>query len=320
MAKFSCGFILIPAALVIHVVLFCGLAMILQSGTGSLNNHGDLLRMPGLYIARIDASNYKTKSGGEDYVGLPDSHDFSKNKDFFTLYPALYCSGMKKGDNYEEDYCSHWGGRLFDLQRLWTVWGVDLVDGKVIASNPRLVFVGLLVSAGATIVTLAVGLLSFCYYWSLVLTTVLAWISSISFIGTAAVSHMFINRLLSTTKHLKATGDGYVSSKSGPWYGLIMWISAGLALLAALLWTIITWRKGKTRARATKAVRATPAGIPLKLRVGGIFGGKKAQASSYKHLSDDFTYSGAAFRETSMDLGDRGEGKAFEPMRHRSVG
>jgi len=72
---------------------------------------------------QIDTNEYKY--GENDPYGLPDSHDFSKRKDFFAIFPSVYCSGTKKpgrkdgyGDTeftYEADYCSPWGSH-FDLQ------------------------------------------------------------------------------------------------------------------------------------------------------------------------------------------------------------
>lgn len=52
------------------------------------------------------------------YKGLPDSHDFSKAKDWFAIYASLYCSGRKNGpEKHAADYCSPWPGKqLFDLQ------------------------------------------------------------------------------------------------------------------------------------------------------------------------------------------------------------
>lgn len=94
------------------------------------------------------------------YKGLPDSHDFSKHKDFFAIYIHRYCSGHKivnkskrnpktnsdpnsksgsKSDSkddqkqkwtYEIDFCSNIGSELFDQYRIWKVWGVDLATPR----------------------------------------------------------------------------------------------------------------------------------------------------------------------------------------------
>jgi hypothetical protein len=131
----------------------------------------------------------------EAYKGLPDSHDFSKQKDFFALFPALYCSGSKDGDKYEADYCSSWGKQLFDLQRqgyptqqsasgdanisdrLWRVWGVDLIHDNLIASNPTLIYAGLLTTASTTGLSLITGLVSFCSSWMGILSATLSWVT-----------------------------------------------------------------------------------------------------------------------------------------------
>jgi len=75
-------------------------------------------------MLQIDTDDYQ--SSQNDPPGLPDSGDASKRKDFFSLYPSLYCSGEKREhpghDNrgnkfysYEVDRCSPWG-QQFDLQ------------------------------------------------------------------------------------------------------------------------------------------------------------------------------------------------------------
>jgi hypothetical protein len=120
--KFSFSVVLAPLLVVLNGGML-GLELImLRAGTGSLNNPEKLPNYPGWYAVMIDADDYKFNPS--DPYGLPDSHDFSKRKDFFAIFPSLYCSGQKtekkdgKGNvvyNYEADYCSPWGYQ-FDLQ------------------------------------------------------------------------------------------------------------------------------------------------------------------------------------------------------------
>jgi len=106
---------------VLNVAMF-GIEMVmLRAGTGSISQPPHLPYAPGWWVTLIDTDEYKfvAATDNDDPWGLPDSHDFSKRKDFFALYPALYCSGQKKkeGGNvvYEADFCSAWGSQ-FDLQ------------------------------------------------------------------------------------------------------------------------------------------------------------------------------------------------------------
>ncbi|KAH7180105.1 uncharacterized protein B0J16DRAFT_375028 [Fusarium flagelliforme] len=158
--------ILIPAALITQLLLLVGVGILLRAGTGSLDNPDHLPVTPDLYLVLIDTKQYTRKVGKETYKGLPDSHDFSKEKDFFALFPALYCSGKRNGERYEADYCSAWGKQLFDLHRLWRVWGVDLIKDNLIGSTPRFVYAGLLTTAVTVGLSAICGILAVCSYWS----------------------------------------------------------------------------------------------------------------------------------------------------------
>jgi hypothetical protein len=126
---------------------------------------------------QINTGEYTKHINGQTYRGLPDSHDFSKQKDFFAIFPALYCSGWKRDGNYHADYCSPWGRQLFDLHRLWRVWGVDLVENKLVAQTPKMIFIGLITSAASAGLSLLVGLLAVYSYRCTLLVTVLSWVS-----------------------------------------------------------------------------------------------------------------------------------------------
>ncbi|RGP78944.1 hypothetical protein FLONG3_2849 [Fusarium longipes] len=167
--------IFIPAVLITQLLTLVGVGMLLRAGTGSLNNSDHLPTAPGLYLILIDTKHYTRKVGKETFKGLPDSHDFSKQKDFFALFPALYCSGKMSGDRHEADYCSTWGEQFFDLQRLWRVWGVDLIKENLVGSTPRLVYAGLLTTVIGVVLSAIFSILAFFSYWGAIAATVLSW-------------------------------------------------------------------------------------------------------------------------------------------------
>jgi len=127
--RFTWASLLTPLVIVLNVATFAVEVVMLRAGTGGSlisnnnnnNNNNNDQNPPnysGWYALRIEADEYKYEHATSN--GLPDSYDTSKMKDYFAMYPAVYCSGEKKSDGkggfrYEADHCSSWGS-LFDLQ------------------------------------------------------------------------------------------------------------------------------------------------------------------------------------------------------------
>lgn len=53
MKKFSCSVLLTPIAIILQIVIVCGLGLILRAGTGSFDNKNHLPAMPDLYVALV---------------------------------------------------------------------------------------------------------------------------------------------------------------------------------------------------------------------------------------------------------------------------
>lgn len=119
--KFTWTVVLMPFITLLHGVMLGVEIVMLRAGTGSVSQAPHLPSFSAWWVTLIDTDEYKyiAATDEDDPWGLPDSHDFSKRKDFFAIYPSLYCSGEKKKQGgsvvYEADYCSAWGSQ-FDLQ------------------------------------------------------------------------------------------------------------------------------------------------------------------------------------------------------------
>tara|TARA_R110002003_G_scaffold64_7_gene6002 strand:+ start:909 stop:1778 length:870 start_codon:yes stop_codon:yes gene_type:complete len=279
--------------------------------------------------AQIDTDQYARQVNGETYHGLPDSHDFSKDKDFFGIFPSLYCSGKKKDDKYIVDYCSPWGKQFFDLHRLWRVWGVDLIQDNLIGQAPRHAFIGLLIGAAATALAIFAGFLTFWFYWGALLSALCAWIAAITAISSAAFSNVFINKLVTTSSTLKLTGTGKIVVHPGRAYEWTIWIAAAISLAGALTWSFVVWRKRSARGKKIADKRDTGGYVGIIRRTtGDLFGKMSARDTSYKHLNRGHELTELNSRDGSqIDLIPAGRlGRvedhgdiAYEPMRHREL-
>ena len=142
--------------------------------------------------------------GSDEYRGLPDSHDYSRHKEFFAIYANRYCSGPIVNGKHRQDFCSDVGRELFDQYRLWRVWGVDLAEPRnakdaveksigvtAIKTMPRTIFVWHGIALGLLAVGAIVGLLSFCNSWVTKLTALL------SLVGLPSLELDFIDQICS---------------------------------------------------------------------------------------------------------------------------
>lgn len=60
------------------------------------------------------------------YKGLPDAHDFSRYKDFYSFHLWNYCSGNVENGTYKVNFCSQTRQPLYDLFGFWKVWGASV--------------------------------------------------------------------------------------------------------------------------------------------------------------------------------------------------
>ncbi|ORX94604.1 hypothetical protein BCR34DRAFT_608225 [Clohesyomyces aquaticus] len=298
----------------------------LHAGSGAIKD--GLPSDPGRYIILIETDQVTREINGETFHGLPDSHDFSRNKDFFGIFPSLYCSGMKKDGKYLVDYCSPWGKQFFDLHRLWRVWGVDLIKDNLIGQAPKQIFICFSIGAETTALALIAGVLGLRLYWGALAATLCGWIAAIIILGSAAFSTIFINRPVGKASDRRLNGTDTLAIYPGRGYLYTIWIAAVLALVGAIAWSVLIWYKRGARKRSPADDKKATGYVGIIRRTTGELFGKVSTRgnTSYKHLSGGHEFTELHSRDGSqIDLIPRAhsgreeeEGDlAFEPLRHR---
>ncbi|KAK0641428.1 hypothetical protein B0T16DRAFT_419817 [Cercophora newfieldiana] len=338
--KFSFTVLLVPLMVLLNGGMLVVEVIMLRAGTGSLDNADKHPSYPGWYTLMIDADDYKFSAS--DPYGLPDSHDFSKRKEFFAIYPSLYCSGQKsekKGHdsygnvayNYEADYCSPWGYQ-FDLQWLWRVWGVDLIENNYIAQNPRMIWISLITGACATALSVLLKLVGFCFFYAKVASCIVTWVSMACLCATSATSQIWVGNMANGLPKLKVGGTGSISAQGGPYHTRAAWILTAVSCASALIETFILYRHYRLRRarssspsnRGRVAVVGGHGGVYQHLGPGGkegLHGGSQIELihSSSRAPSPmrggDASYGGGKGVTVSVTTQE----SAYEPMRHREA-
>ncbi|KAK1836422.1 hypothetical protein QBC39DRAFT_338069 [Podospora conica] len=334
MKKFSCSSLLLPVALVLHGGLTAFQMIMLRAGTGSIDNHDHLPNWYNWYMVIIDTDKFVSTVDrqDDDLHGLPDTHDSSKRKDFYAIYPSLYCSGKKENNVYKADYCSPWGTQ-FDLHWLWRVWGMDLIHNNYIGYRPKTIFYSLITGTSGTVLSLAGCFISiFSSYWGRIVTCITSWISLVALIAMSVTSQQFISKLANNVHHVQPTsGTGSISARAGPVHMRCAWILTVTALVDALLITFIVWRSHKRRAEKRDKKHAGPEGgggvFGAGGRFGGVYqflvpGGKESRAMHGGSHVELMTAGGSRVASPAgwkaMAVGSVTErASAYEPMRHR---
>ncbi|KAK0704381.1 hypothetical protein B0H67DRAFT_557205 [Lasiosphaeris hirsuta] len=375
--KLTCSVLLLPLVILLNGAMLAIEVIMLRAGTGSLDNHSHLPFFHAWYTVLIDTDQYKYAPPGQDGsdpYGLPDSYDYSKHKDFFAIFPAVYCSGKKVayrqgkrydhdadyseevhgGYRYEADYCSPWGSQ-FDLQRLWRVWGVDLIEDNYIGQNPRMIYLSLIIGACTTALSAILKVFGYCYFYSKVAACIVSWVSMACLCTTSATSQTFASKLASGASRLEVSGEGHISAQlyvapiplcftpspsthavSGNMHNGLSWGLFGASLASALAETFIVWRQWKLRRTRRPS---SPGGRGRATAVGGGHGhsvyqhlvaGKDGMGlHAESHIELTHSRSRGPSRELSPMRGNGGygdgagvtaQGSAYEPMRHRDVG
>lgn len=105
-----------------------------------------------LSILQIDSSKVETKISEHTYVGLPDAHDFSRYKDFYSFHLWNYCSGNVENGSYKVNFCSQARQPLYDLFSFWKVWGASVEKPGArfswLERGPKLIYISYIVTAG----------------------------------------------------------------------------------------------------------------------------------------------------------------------------
>ncbi|KAK4449749.1 hypothetical protein QBC34DRAFT_403935 [Podospora aff. communis PSN243] len=322
---FSWSVLLVPVVIVFNVGMLAVEVIMVRAGTGSLNAD-KLPSYSGWYAVMIDADEYKFSTNDP---GLPDWGDISKPKDFFAIYPSLYCSGQKKTGSkdgrgkqdvkYEADYCSPWGYQ-FDLQWLWRDWGVDIV--KDIGQNPRMIWITLITSILSTALSATLKLLGLCFFYAKVASCIVSWVSVICTCALGTTSQTFVGNLVGSLPGLRTGGTGQLSAQSGPFHIKVAWILAAVSFVSALVETFVVYREYQVR----RARSSSPSGRGRNNAAGG------AQGGVYQHLGaggKEGLHAGShieliqsSLRTPSPMRGGKTvsvtvQDTAYEPMRHR---
>ncbi|KAK5659873.1 hypothetical protein OQA88_13336 [Cercophora sp. LCS_1] len=309
--KCSCSAALLPIATVLHGALTAFQLVMLRAGTGSAGNRNNEPTSPSWYTVRIDADQYT--AAGATTRGLPDPNDSDAWKDFYTIYPSLYCSGYKDTNGAyktESMWCSPWGHQ-FDLQWAWRDAGIDLVKNDYVGNKPRTIFFSLTTGTTGTILSVVTSLLGLFWYWGKM--------SFAALIANSITSQQFISGLVSNARNVKPTsGTGRISASAGPVHGRVSWVMAFVALADALLITFIVWRGYKRRKEIARAGSSpgSGGGGPL----GGVYqylapGGKTdVHSESRVELIAQGGKAGVGGRVSVTT-----QQSAYEPMRHRGV-
>ncbi|OAL48108.1 hypothetical protein IQ07DRAFT_682207 [Pyrenochaeta sp. DS3sAY3a] len=295
--KLRFSIILLPLALFLQLILLASEVVILQAGTGPLKNKSKLPRFSALNIVVIDTDQYSRTVNDQTFQGLPDSHDFSKDKGVFGIFVGNYCSGKKNGDRYEVDYCSPWGKQFFDLHRLWRVWGVDLIKDNLIGTTPKLIFIGFLTTTAATLLCTCTLIISFCSYRAAGVATLLSVVATISIIATAGLSQRFVQRLQTYVPNSQSTGKGKLVIHGGTYYLRSVWIGSGLALLSTIFCIISVHAKRQHRRASRLSKTSTHGGgysvdrLPLvgivRRATSDLLGQRTTRGPNYKHLAPE---------------------------------
>jgi len=205
-------------------------------------------------LALIDTSTVETRTPQQTYHGLPDTHDYSKHKDFFALYIHTYCSGTKEKDGkYVVDFCANVGS-VFDQYRVWKIWGVDLgepdreeenklqetVGVGAIRTMPKVIFGWFLAGTVLSILTLINGLFALCTSWAKRVALFFASVATVSCLVTAVLAQIFYPTLVKRTDGYKVVakngaGGGTLTAQLGktPLAGL--WLVVVFSFLSSLL-------------------------------------------------------------------------------------
>lgn len=210
---------------------------------------------PGLQFATVDTSNVEVKVGNDVFHGLPDSYDYSKHKDFFTIHLWNYCSGTIQNGVRHVDFCSKNGKLIFNLFGFWKSWGVSVHRQDVrfywLDHGPRLLFIAYTVSGILKSLEVIASVASIFHRW--VGVVVLATASSLALLATSIMTQVTYHTLVSRADD----EDIPITAQDGRIAYALNWSATALSLAAMTLWYLQFCspfnRGGKGKAAAEKA-------------------------------------------------------------------
>ncbi|KAH0551123.1 hypothetical protein GP486_007532 [Trichoglossum hirsutum] len=136
------------------------------------------------YFALIDTHEYKRKVDSTEYVGLPDSHDYSKQKDVYAIYLWNYCSGNLKDGVQDLNFCSKPNRWFFDLYSLWSTWGIKIAEPGSkwywLRTTPKSMLVAYNIATAASILQVLVGFSAIFSRWGSFVTLFFSGVSRVA--------------------------------------------------------------------------------------------------------------------------------------------
>ncbi|KAI9854371.1 MAG: hypothetical protein M1813_001274 [Trichoglossum hirsutum] len=237
------------------VLTVVSIACIVFIGTAGLKGTGSV---KDTYFALIDTHEYKRKVGDTEFVGLPDSHDFSKQKDVYAIYLWNYCSGNLKDGVQELNFCSkpnHW---FFDLYNLWSTWGIKIAEPGSkwywLRNTPRPMLVAYNIALAASILEVLVGFSAIFSRWGSFATLFFSGLSSCTFLVASALSTAIYNTLVQRIK----TIDN-IHARRGSNLFIATWVGTLVSIVATVLWAFSTCCvSGKDKKKARVKPEKTP--------------------------------------------------------------
>ncbi|KAJ6440217.1 hypothetical protein O9K51_08108 [Purpureocillium lavendulum] len=323
------GVIFVVFGVIIHMAILGLLMLVLLAGQKSRGREGRKS-----YLVLLDTSGVHSNPAKIDQKGLPDSHDFSHFKDFFAIYPSIYCSGRKvKSASFIADYCSKPIKQYFDQHRLWKVWGADIASKYAgITVIPRIIPILNLVALVTTGLCVFLGLLSYCWSWLSVLTALVSIIAMLSSMALAGLCEYLARTVASNLNDFKFSKNSVIRTKKGSRIFVFLWTAAAVSVIATFfsVMTALSRRADRRRkeiqekaAWGAGSSRFTPRPLLLLARrTTGLFRGKESgkkynkdlKSSHYTEIYDAKDYSSSAFAE---ETGFGGLKPSREPSRER---
>jgi len=276
------------------ILSVASIVCIIFIGTTGLNGTGAVRDG---YFALIDTHEIKKKVGDSEYIGLPDSHDYSKQKDVYAIYLWNYCSGNLKDGSQELNFCSKPNRWFFDLYNLWSTWGVKIAEPGSkwywLRTSPRPMLVAYNIALATSVLETLVGFSAIYSRWGSFATLFFSGLSSCTILAASALSTAVYSTLVRRINTLDN-----IHARRGTNLFIATWVGTLLSLAATVFWTFSTCCvSGKDKKKARVKPEKTP--------------------YTYDRVAEPYMDSGSD-TQNLLQPGPREEGKGshLEPYRH----
>jgi len=195
----------------------------------------------------MDTSNYSTNVNGTEHIGLPDPFDSLKTKDFFAIYAARYCSGMKQDGQWKVDFCSYGGKEIFYQHELWRVWGVNF---GAIGKATTAVFALTVTLMSILMIDMVIGYAVVYYHQMVVVNFIFSLFTAAVAPSLAAIAYNYSKGMADHSRTIKGTGKGSIVVKQGKIANSLLLASAACNIAASIFWLVMYLWDRKTRKRS----------------------------------------------------------------------